>query len=179
MDRTCTEPNAHGFDDMWPTQPSGLHTSATGIKAAILINIFSYYGLKEEDECFNKNTDPSRSPYRKNKWSAIQSCGEYLSCYSNRHRRGTNGRIFAASVLKNLGYLRLPGRVTLLEILQIFSWGSMKVQTKPEVLSSSMLFVCLSPLSDRKEHRTFHERRLKAALRSQNSVQNESLREFV
>lgn len=60
---------------------------------------------------------------------------------SNRHQRGTNGRIFTASVLKNLSYLPLPGCVTLLEVVQIFSWGSMRVQTKPEVLSSSMLFV--------------------------------------
>lgn len=61
--------------------------------------------------------------YRKNKWSAFQSCGEYLSCYSNRHRRDTNGRLFASFVFKNIGYLRLPDCVTLLEIIQIFSWG--------------------------------------------------------
>lgn len=157
--RTRTEPNSPDFDDMWLTQPSGLETSATVIKAAILNNIVSYYGLKEEDECFNKNTEPSRSPYRKNKWSAFQSCGEYLSCYSNRHRRGTNGRIFATFVLKHLGYLRLPVYVTLLEINHIFSWRSMRIQAEPEVFSSSMVFVCLSPHSDRKKYRAFPERR--------------------
>lgn len=42
-----------------------------------------------------------------------------------------------------LGYLYLPGCVTLFKIIQIFSWGAMRIETEPEVCSSSMIYVRL------------------------------------